>query len=118
MERVMEQTKSNRDGDLRACRQYWRGQVQQWRDSGLTQKEYSLKEGISLERLGTWKRRLDREGLKQSGVLVAIPSRIVSSALHNAGTLKLVVNERYRMEIPDAFSPGTLERVLQVLNRL
>jgi len=98
-------------------REYWSGHVQQWRSSGLTQKEYCNKEGISLERLGTWKRRLDRE--ERSGALVAVPSRIVSSALHAAGpVLRLVVDERYRVEIPDAFSAVTLEKVLRVLDRL
>jgi hypothetical protein len=100
-------------------REYWRGQVEQWRDSGLTQKEYCNREGISLERLGTWKRRLDREGQEQTGALVAVPSKTVSSALSTPGTmLRLVVNERFRVEIPDAFSPVTLQTVLHVLDRL
>ena len=84
----------------------------------MTQKEYCLREGISLERLGTWKRRLDREDRKKSGALVAVPSKIVSSALHAHPEIKLVVDERYRVEIPDAFSPVTLETVLHILNRL
>ena len=119
MEKVTWQAKGDAPRDLTARRQYWSGQVQQWRSSGLTQKEYCGKEGISLERLGTWKRRLDREGQSQTGSLVAVPSRIVTSALHAPSpALKLVVKERYRLEIPDAFSPVTLETVLQVLNRL
>lgn len=118
MEKETEQAKSKTARESIARREYWRGQVEQWRGSGLTQKEYCGKEGISLERFGSWKRRLDREGQKQTGALVAVPSRIVSSALHTAGALKLVVNERYRVEIPDAFSPATLETVLHVLNRL
>jgi acetolactate synthase regulatory subunit len=44
---------------------------------------------------------------------------VVTSALgaYNPA-LKLVVNERYRVEVPDAFSPVTLEAVLRVLDRL
>ena len=118
MEKITEQARSDAARDLIARRQYWTDQVKQWRSSSLTQKQYCSKEGISLERFGAWKRRLDREGQKQTGALIAVPSRIVSSALHNAGTLKLVVNERYRVEIPDAFSPVTLETVLHILNRL
>jgi hypothetical protein len=119
MEEFVEQRKSVVPQTRTGRWEYWNGHVQQWRNSGLTQKEYCNKEGISLERLGTWKRRLDREGQKQSGALVAVPSRIVASALHAASpTLRLVVDERYRVEIPDAFSPVTLEKVLQVLDRL
>lgn len=100
-------------------RQYWASQVQQWRGSGLTQKEYCIKEGLSLERFGSWKRRLEREHQDGARSLVAVPPQIVSSALFTARpALGLVVDERYRVEIPDAFSPSTLEAVLQVLRRL
>jgi len=98
-------------------KEYWRGEVQRWSSSGLTQKEYCNKEGLSLDRFGSWKRRFDREG--ESGALVAVPSGIVSSALlERRQSLGLVVSERYRVEIPDTFSPATLESVLQVLARL
>lgn len=98
-------------------REYWRGEVERWRSSGLTQKEYCSKEGLSLERFGTWKRRLERED--NSGALVAVPTGIVSSALHTSRRmLSVVVDERYRIEIPDAFTPITLQNVLQVLSRL
>ncbi len=104
---------------VRVVRDYWSGEVQRWQGSGVTQKEYCNKQGISLERFGFWKRRLEREDKKRRGALVAIPSGIVSSALFTMRpTLGLVVKERYRVEIPDAFSPATLEAVLQVLNRL
>lgn len=100
-------------------REYWNDQVQSWRSSGLTQKEYCEREGLSLERFGSWKRRLDRETQVGGGAIVAVPSRIVSSALFaSRSALGLLVNERYRLEIPDTFSPATLEAVLQVLKRL
>ena len=99
-------------------RKYWTAQVQRWKESGLTQREYCKKEDLSIERFGAWKRRLDHENQGDSGCLVAVPSKIVSSALFTRPALGLVVDERYRVEIPDAFSPSTLEAVLQVLSRL
>ena len=104
---------------VRAAREYWSGEVQRWQGSGLTQKEYCNKKEISVERFGAWKRRLERENKDRNGAVVAIPSETVSAALLTMRpTLGLVVKERYRVEIPDAFSPDTLEAVLQVLNRL
>jgi hypothetical protein len=104
---------------VRVAREYWSGEVQLWQGSGLTQKEYCNKKEISVERFGAWKRRLEREAQSRRGGIVAIPSGIVSSALLTMRpTLGLVVKEKYRVEIPDAFSPETLEAVLQVLNRL
>lgn len=99
-------------------RKYWTGQVERWKESGLTQKEYCLREKISLERFGAWKRRLEGENKSQTAGFVAVPPKIVSSALFTAPALRLVVDERYRLEIPDSFSPATLEAVLQVLGRL
>jgi hypothetical protein len=100
-------------------RQYWTGQVQRWKESGLTQKEYCINEDISLERFGTWKRRLDRETQIEMTRLVPVPAKTVSSALFIARpVLGLVVDSRYRVEIPDAFSPSTLEAVLQVISRV
>ena len=98
-------------------RQYWRSHVEQWRGSGLTQKEYCRTQGICLERFGYWKRRLEREG--QSGAFVAVPSGVLSRALcpsHSA--LRLTVDERYRIEIPEGFCPSTLKTVLEVLAHL
>ncbi len=118
----MKKVKQGTEGEwprVRAAREYWSGEVQQWRGSGLTQKGYCNKGGISHERFGAWKRRLERENKDRSGAVVAIPSETVSAALLTMRpTLGLVVNERYRVEIPDSFSPATLEAVLQVLNRL
>lgn len=115
----VEQGKKSEAPRVRAAREYWSGEVQQWRSSGLLQKEYCNKKGISLGRFGAWKRRLEREAQGHSGTIVAIPSGIVSSALlAMRPTLGLVVNERYRVEIPDSFSPDMLEAVLQVLSRL
>ena len=104
--------------DRNERRKYWTGQVRQWRESGLTQREYCKREGTSIERFGAWKRRLDRENQSETRGLVAIPSKVVSSAFTAGPALGLVVDERYRVEIPDAFSPSTLEAVLQVLSRL
>lgn len=96
-------------------REYWTCQVQRWRESGLSQKEYCIKGGISVERFGYWKRSLDGENRS----LVAVPAKTVSSALFTARpSLGLVVDNRYRVEIPDTFSPSTLEAVLQVLSHL
>jgi|SRR5208282_1393452 len=118
MEKVKQEMKS-KASPVRATGEYWSGQVQRWRSSSVTQKEYCSKEGISLERFGTWKRRLDREDQNRTGTLVSVPSGVVTSALLTMRpTLGLVVNERYRVEIPDTFFPATLETVLQVLSRL
>lgn len=119
MEKLTEQGSGDAPGTIRERRAYWSGHVRQWRSSGLRQKEYCIREGISIERFGSWKRRLDREETEEVGSLVAVPSGVVSAALH-AGrpTIKVVVNERYGVEIPEGFSPVTLKEVLHIIDCL
>lgn len=107
-------------GGVEARREYWRGEVEKWGRSGLRQKEYCGREGISLERFGYWRRRIEREREKgRTRGLIAVPSGVVSSALFaRREMLGVVVKERYRVEIPDTFSPDTLARVLEVLGRM
>jgi len=119
----MEQTGQQMRGAFprgrRERRAYWTAHVEQWHGSGLTQKEYCVREGVSLERFGSWKRRLEGEGSARSeGALVAVPSGIVSSALCSGSSLGVIVNDRYRVEIPERFSPVTLKAVLEVLTGL
>jgi len=114
-----EQHQASKTSRTGKSRDYWSGEVYSWSSSGLTQKEYCSKEGLSLERFGTWKRRFDREGQTDNSALVAVPTGIVTSVLHASHRmLRVVVDERYRIEIPDTFTPDTLQNVLQVLSRL
>jgi hypothetical protein len=98
---------------------YWREHVERWGKSGLRQKEYCIKEGISIERFGYWKRRFERKSRSVGERLVAVPPGIISTALSEGrGMLGLVVRDQYRIEIPERFSPATLAAVLEVLNRM
>ena len=49
-------------------RKYWTDQVQRWKESGLTQREYCKKKDLSIERFGAWKRRLDHENQDEAGL--------------------------------------------------
>lgn len=102
-----------------ARRRYWTEHVERWRRSGVTQKAYCEEEGLSRERFGSWKRRLEKEEGSRSGLsLVPVPAGIVSSALCTRPRLGVVVKDCYRVEVADGFSPATLESVIRVLERL
>jgi hypothetical protein len=42
-------------------RAYWRGHSEAWELSGLTQREYCERNGVSLKNLGNWRAQLKRE---------------------------------------------------------
>ena len=44
-----------------AVRALWRGHFEAWRLSGLTQREYCERHGLSLKSFGNWRGQLKRE---------------------------------------------------------
>jgi len=101
-------------------RAFWAHHVELWGVSGLSQQAYCRREGLSPACFGRWKRCLTPADIKsgQTGSLVAVSPPIVSAAFSRRSALDLVVDERYRLEISESFSPSALESVLRVLARL
>lgn len=99
----------------------WRAHLSAWKRSGLTQREYCKRQGVSEWSFSHWKRRLARSN--PSGVSF-VPVTVAGSTTGSAGlsgahrqSLTLVVGSRYRVEVGDGFSDETLSRLLFVLGR-
>ncbi len=99
---------------LRQKRKFWRAHVNAWKKSGLSQAEYSRRQGLNVHRLGYWINNKSSQ-TTQSLTLVEVPTQNMETG--NAVALKLVVNNHYQIEIGNQFSSETLEKVLQVLRR-
>lgn len=102
-------------------RRYWSGQVSAWSRSGLSQRDYARREGVSVERLGYWKRRLLGRRSQAStidGALVAVPHRVISAAYLGKSGIGVVVDGRYRVEVSPDFCPETFESVVRRLSNL
>jgi len=103
---------------------YWRAQVAAWQRSGLTQREYCKRQGVSEWSFSSWKRRLARSSAANadiSFVPVAVVSQPALPKKEPSGAvspLTLVVGSRYRLEVGEGFSGETLGRLLTVLGRL
>lgn len=93
--------------------QHGREHVGAWRESGLTQREYCSRNGLSRSALGYWSRKIDSEG--KGGGFVEIRSVHDGEAGNGSDAIELVVGERYRLRLGEGFSPQTLARVLEVL---
>jgi hypothetical protein len=100
---------------------FWRRHLSAWKRSGLTQREYCKRQGVSEWSFSLWKRRLARS--TTSGVSF-VPVTVTGSTTGIVGLpgahrqpLTLVVGSRYRLEVGDGFSDETLSRLLCVLGR-
>lgn len=113
---------------------YWSKHVDQWKKSGLLQKDYCAKHGLGLKSFGRWKRILSQSGRdfaatkNGSGPASAqqlIPLSVVSDTeTHgadkvardgNAG-IRLHVRGKYAIDVPVGFHCATLQRLLGILN--
>jgi len=101
-------------------RQFWRNHLNSWGSSGLSQAEYCRRNDLKIARFTYWKCKLNRENLPME--FVQIPAEPVEPTLFfqdkAAPSLRLTMGSRFAIEIPDGFSPTTLEQVLLILERV
>lgn len=98
-------------------RVYWEEMVCRWEASGLSQIEFCRQNDLNRNRFNYWKRRVKKCAISiplvQLGGLPAL-----SGKYHSDGaTLGLLIDGRFRIEIPDGFNPVTLEQLVHTLCR-
>jgi len=91
-------------------RQYWKKQIQSWRESGLTQAEYCRRNQLRKFQLIYWKKKLDG----QPAPVCLVPVQIKQEF---AAPLNLIVGNRYRVELKRDFDQIALDQLLRVLDR-
>jgi hypothetical protein len=90
---------------LQEKRDFWQQQVLDWQESKLSPKEYCRRHNLSKTRFSYWSRRF------KTG---PVPVALIQLPVQDSG-LRLIVNNRYQVEIDERFSSGTLQHLLQVL---
>ena len=102
-------------------RQFYQKHLTNWKGTGLSQAEYCRRNGLVRHRFGYWKRKLFKEEgqIKFAELPVNLSEQSVPFIRDNVfPTLRLMVDARFSLEIPDQFSQDTLTKVLQVLKEL
>jgi len=98
-------SESDHKQSLQEKRDFWRQQVLGWQVSKLSPKEYCSRHNLSEARFSYWRRHF------KSG---PVPVALIQLPIQDSG-LRLIVNNRYQVEIDERFSPATLQHLLQVL---
>ena len=102
--------------------QFWQTHLEEWKNSGLSQAEYCRRKNLKSTRFTYWKLKFSSQASDVELVQVStdsIPSPQSFPVFNNNGSpLRLTVNCRFVIEIPDSFSPGTLRQVLRTLQEV
>ena len=92
--------------------EFWHRHIHAWKHSGQTRALYCEHHGLSLQKFAYWRKRLKKKaGCNQT--LVQLPHGILRQAV--SSPVRVVVDERYVIEVADGFSASTLARVLDVV---
>ena len=95
----------------------WTAWIDEWKRSGLTQRQYCEDNHLALATFSWWRKRLKKDGSRSSGGFVEIPiERAVSTVVGRGGSLSIGVGH-YTITVNGSVDQSQLESVLHVLER-
>jgi transposase len=93
----------------------WTTRVQRWRASGLTAREFSLREDINPGTLLWWSSRLKRA--RRDGAASSAPTLTFVELTHPTPSepIEVVLVSGVRLRVPSDFDAASVARLLEVL---
>ena len=98
--------------------EYWQSHIKAWRKSGLSQIDYCRNNNLSRCRFTYWKCKEDKKSNPMTFIPVLHKPSKVTPIIDTTAPLKVLIGDRYRIEIGDGFSPETLSRLMYTLERV
>jgi len=111
-------TSQSRAEQIAEKRRYWKQQIEQWKDSGLTQIEFCRLHNLKPHQLTYWKKRFQPADTPVSLVELKWEPTFQSPPCPNVSPLRLIVNDRFRIDIDRGFDPATLQQLVLSLRPL
>jgi hypothetical protein len=110
--------KQTREEKNRKKAEYWRSHIEVWRKSGLSQIDYCRNNNLSRCRFTYWKCKDDKQSKPMTFIPVLHKPSKIPRTVKNTAPLKVLMGDRYRIEIGDGFTPETLSRLMYTLERM
>jgi len=109
---------SPQQSDDNPSRAAWRRVIQDWIQSGKSQRHYCEDAGLSYQQFLRWRRHLEGdEGSVSFATLNLSPASSPASATES-GSLEIEVADRFRVKVTDHTSSSLLTMALQCLEEL
>ncbi len=98
---------------------YWQKQIKSWKGSGLSQREYCRRSGISASTFSYWHRKLQKQKKVELPQFYPLTLPNVPEVGSNESGLRLFLHERkYCIDIEKEFSAASLRKIITTLEAM
>ena len=108
----------SRAEQLEQKRIYWKQQIEQWQQTGLSQAEYCRRNNLKHHQLVYWKRRYLKTQTEVSFAAVQLEDLLDIPVSADQASLAVVIDHHFKVEIKEGFDPKLLRQVITVLRGL
>jgi len=99
-------------------RSYWKQQIEQWQQTGLSQAEYCRRNNLKHHQLAYWRKRCLKTESAVSFAAVHLEDLLDIPAPPNQSSLAVVIDNQFKVEIAAGFDPQLLRQVVTALRGL
>ncbi len=106
-----------RSEKLTEIRSFWKKQIRNWQESGLSQSEFCRTNNLIPHRFTYWKRKLVKQQEKAvSLVQVDMKTKLNTKPAYRS-PLRIVFNNQFHIEVDRDFDPVTLRQLVYTLKQ-
>jgi len=108
----------SRAEQLKQKRSYWKQQIEQWQQTGLTQAEYCRRNNLKHHQLVYWKKRYLNTQSDVSFAAVQLEDLLDIPAPADQSSLTVVIDNQFKVEVTEGFDPQLLRQLIVALRGL
>jgi hypothetical protein len=108
----------SRAEQLEQKRSYWKQQIEQWQQSGLTQAEYCRRNNLKHHQLVYWKKRYLNTQSDVSFAAVQLEELLDIPTPADQASLTVVIDKQFKVEVTEGFDPQLLRQLIVALRGL
>ena len=108
----------SRAEQLEQKRSYWKQQIEQWQQTGLSQAEYCRRNNLKHHQLAYWRKRCLKTESAVSFAAVQLEDLLDIPASTDQASIAVVIDNRFKVEVTAGFDPQLLRQVIAALRGL
>jgi hypothetical protein len=108
----------SRAEELEQKRSYWKQQIEQWQQTGLTQAEYCRRNNLKHHQLVYWKKRYLKTQTEVSFAAVQLEDLLDIPTPADQSALTLVIDHHFKVQIAAGFDSQLLRQLIAALRGL